>query len=57
MAKKGQKCHVARQHGELHFFVTPQMLYFHLVAFDIRNVVYLRGFKGTIQAHHVKNKK
>ena len=27
-AKKGQKRHVDGQHGELRFFVTPQMLFF-----------------------------
>ena len=51
----GQKRHVVGQHGELCFFVTPQALFFrlHLVAFDIHNVVYLGGFKGTIEAQHV----
>ena len=41
MAKKGQKHNVAG---------VPKRFFFHLVAFDIRNVVYLGCFKGTIEA-------
>ena len=36
--------------GSYVFFWLPKRYFFHLVSFSIRNVVYLGGFKGTMEA-------